>query len=310
MTRGMRLCAFACAALLLACCAGTPGPGRVAPPDASFPVDFAAIARFTEAYRVMRYESDEQVRALVGAPYDSFALVDLPATRNRYMIGTLDTARRQEIWIRGTANFRNALYDLEYRRHFNTELGISLHEGFERMAQAVHDDILPRLRPGYSLVIYGHSLGAAEAVILAMMLDREGWSVSKVYASGQPRVTDAAGEKAFDHLPILRIINVDDPVPYLPPRDLPSAADPYVHVGPAVILLDGPYYALITEDEGNEALAGNYGATLKAEGPVEPVKDHLTPAYLARLEPKLLNAVQVPYAERARYAAPLDAAAH
>lgn len=293
----------AAAALLLGGCAGTVRP-PLSPPDVTFPVDFTAIARFTDAYRIMRYETEAQIKANIGAAYDDFVIVDLPATKNRYMIGTLLTARRQEIWIRGTANFKNAVYDLEYRKHANAKLGIDLHVGFERMALALYDDILPRLRPGYDIVLFGHSLGAAEAVILGMLLDVDGWRVTQIYASGQPRVTDAAGEKKFDHLPILRIVNVDDPVPYLPPRDLPSATDPYVHIGPALVLLDGPYYCLIGEDRGDEALAGSFWAMLGKEGPVEPMQDHLTPAYLARLSPKETNAVQVPWADRARYYTP------
>jgi hypothetical protein len=296
-----RFLLFACAAaaLLLASCAG--GPAIKPPPDVRFPVDFRTIARFTEAYRVMRYDTDAQIKASVGAAYDDFILVDLPSTRNRYMIGTSDSARRQDIWIRGTANFKNAVYDMEYRKHFNAALGVNLHIGFERMALAVYKDILPRLRPGYEVVLFGHSLGAAEAVILGMLLDRDGVKITRIYASGQPRVTDSVGETKFDHLPILRIINPDDPVPYLPPRNLPSAADPYVHIGPALVLLDGPYYSLIGEDEGNEVLSTNYWATLGREGPFEPVSDHLTPAYLALLAPKLDSSVQVPYAERGRY---------
>jgi hypothetical protein len=70
------------------------------------------------------------------------------------------------------------------------------------------------------------------------------------------------------------------------------------------VLLDGPYYSLIGEDEGNEVLSTNYWATLGREGPMEPVQDHLIPAYLALLTPKLDAAVQVPYADRAKHYSP------
>jgi hypothetical protein len=300
----------ACAGLILASCASSstlkaaPDPGLQqgsAPPDVSFSVDFSAIARFSEAYRIMRYETQDQIQAKIGAAYDDFALVDLPATRNRYMIGTLVSARRQEIWIRGTANLRNALYDLRIGMHHSQKLGINLHHGFEMMAMALYADILPRLRKDFDIVLFGHSLGAAEAVVLGMLLDLDHYRVTMIYASGQPRVTDAAGEKAFDHLPILRIINVDDPVPYLPPRAIDSRTDPFVHIGPAVVLLKGPYYALIGEDRGDEALAGAFWGTLAQEGPVEPVIDHLIPAYLEYLMPKLTAAEQVPWADRKQY---------
>ena len=134
-----------------------------------------------------------------------------------------------------------------------------------------------------------------------MLLDADHYRVTKIYASGQPRVTDADGEKAFDHLPILRIVNVDDPVPYLPPRTIDSRTDPFVHIGPAVVLLKGAYYALLGEDQGDEALAQGFWSTLGQEGPGEPVTDHLVPAYLARLTPKLIAAQQVPWADRGLY---------
>jgi hypothetical protein len=274
-----------------------------APPDVQGSVDFAEILRLSQAYRIMRYATEAEIIDALEPSYDALEIVDLPKTENRYMIGTLDGGRRQEIWIRGTANFRNAVYDLRFARHRNGKLGINLHVGFERMALAVYEDVLPRLRPGYDLVIFGHSLGAAEAVILGMLLQTDGYHMKQVYASGQPRVTDAEGEKRFDSLPVLRIMNDGDPVPFLPPRDVPSIKDPYLHLGNAVILLDGPYYCLIGEDRRNEELAASFMQLLSADGTRSPVKEHLIPAYIDRLGAKIPSAVQVPYGERAAYVA-------
>jgi triacylglycerol lipase len=292
-----------CAGLLAyGSCASAPSQ-PLPPPDVAGSVDFAEIVRFSRAYQVMRHGTDGQIHAALDPLYDSLELVDLPKTKNRYMIGTLSGGHRQEIWIRGTANFRNAVYDLRFAKRRNGKLGINLHAGFEKMALAVYQDILPRLKPDYDLVIFGHSLGAAEAVILGMLLQTDGCRVKRVYASGQPRVTDAEGEKKFDSLPVLRIMNDGDPVPFLPPRDVPSFADPYVHLGDAVILLDGPYYCLIGEDRRNEDLAASFWQLLSADDTFNPVKEHLIPAYLSRLEPKIASAVQVPFDERAAYVA-------
>jgi triacylglycerol lipase len=264
-------------------------------------VSFSQIHHLSEMYGIMRDKGEAQIRETVGKEYNQFALVDLPATENRYMVGTLHALRRHEIYIRGTANMKNVLSDLAYRPYFNQRLGINLHGGFETMALAVYQDVLPRLNPGYELVIFGHSLGAAEAVILAMLLDQDHRKVRQVYASGQPRVTDVAGEKKFDYLPVLRIINEDDPVPYLPPRAIVSVSSPYMHVGNAVVILDGPYYCLLAEDTCDEALASDFWHTLAQEGPVAQVEEHFIAAYIARLTPKLTGAVQVPYAERYAY---------
>jgi hypothetical protein len=290
-------------ALSLLSCAGSPTSPSLPAPDVSGTVDWATILKFSEAYQFMRHHSAPEVTAAFTGSYDEFAVVDLAAMKNRYMVGTHLSARRQEIWVRGTANFKNALYDVKFAQRRNEKLGIKLHLGFEEMALALYNDILPWLHKDFDLVIFGHSLGAAEAVILAMLLDTDGYRVSQVYASGQPRVTDAEGEKKFEHLPILRISNPDDPVPSLPPRDIPSPKDPYVHIGNVVILLDGPYYCMLSEDRSDETLAGSFWKALSAEGPIEPVQDHLMPAYIEKEKPKVTVAVQVPYADRAAYAA-------
>ncbi|MBE3063623.1 MAG: lipase family protein, partial [Spirochaetes bacterium] len=205
-------------------------------------VDFAELLHLSEAYRSMRDDTEQQIRQDWSASYDELAVVDIESTRNRYMIGILDSAKRVEIFIRGTANRQNALADMKVAKRRNAKLGINLHRGFEDMAMAVYQNILPRLHPGYELVIFGHSLGAAEATILGMLLSADGWRVARIYASGSPRLTDAAGAAAWGSLPLIRIVNEGDPVPLLPPRTLISPADPYVHIGDAVALLDGPYY--------------------------------------------------------------------
>ena len=283
--------------LALLGCASRPAPVPMTP-DVAGTVDFAGIQRCTEFYRIMRYQGDAEIQSMVGTQFDDFVLVDLPAIKNRYMIGTDNAARRQEIWIRGTANWKNVLYDVKYQKHRNTKLGINLHVGFEEMALGVYGDILPRLHRGYDLVIFGHSLGAAEAVILAMLLSVDEYRVTQVYASGQPRVTDGEGENKFDFLPILRIINEGDPVPFLPPRNIGIPGDPYMHLGQAVVLLDGAYYCLLAEDTSEEALVSDFWKTLALDGTLALVKEHLTPAYLQRIAPKLTSAVQVRYADR------------
>jgi triacylglycerol lipase len=287
------------AALLLTSCV-TP-PVQAAGLDVTGAVDFQTIIRLAEMYRIMRYDTPEQTRAVLGPRYDQFSLVELPATRNLYTLGVSDSGRVQEISIRGTANFRNAISDVEFGEHMNVKLKVDLHRGFEAMAMAVYNDVLPRLRKDYPVVIFGHSLGAGEAVILGMLLSVDGFTVSHIYASGQPRVTDAAGAERFAYLPILRIVDEGDPVPDLPPRSLPSASDHYVHFGTELYLLDGPYYCLVGQDTGDDALAGDLWKALAKAGEETPIRNHLMPAYIERLTPKLDSALHVPYAERTRY---------
>jgi hypothetical protein len=295
-------CTAAALLVILCSCRSAPPASAVDGPAAKRPVvDFAEILRLSEAYRSMRYDSDQRIRQDWGAYYDDLAVVDIESTRNRYMIGAVPAAKRQDIFIRGTANRQNAIADMEIAKRMSAKLGINFHRGFEDMAMAVYKEIVPRLRPGYRLVIFGHSLGAAEATILALLLSADGWQVARVYASGSPRVTDAAGAALCGALPLIRIVNEGDPVPLLPPRTLISPADPYVHIGDAVVLLDGPYYCVLGEESKSEPLAVDFWRSLKANTLRGDVMEHFIASYLERIRPKAIEAVEVPAADRALY---------
>lgn len=77
-------------------------------------------------------------------------------------------------------------------RRFYTSLG-TLTAGVERAADAVYEDLKPHLKKEYPIIVMGHLLGAAEAIIVGMFLQREGYSLDKIVASGIPKVTDEAG---------------------------------------------------------------------------------------------------------------------
>ncbi len=277
--------------------------------DAPEKIDFREIWRLSDAYRAMRYDSVPAIHASLDPSYDELVVVDLPQTRNRYMLGTLTGKKRHGIWIRGTANTSNMFSDLEFAKRPDSRLGINLHRGFATMANAVYGDIVPRLRPGYELVIFGHSLGAAEATILGMLLSMDGWKVTRVYASGCPRLTDAEGARKFAALPVLRIVNEGDIVPLLPPRTFVSPRDPYVHLGPAVVLLDGPWYGLVGEQLGDESLGPEIWRSVMLYGLRSDIKEHYIVSYLERLAPKQASAVQVPWDQRSQYL-PLKGGVH
>jgi hypothetical protein len=279
--------------LALASCRALP---QVPPADAEAPaLDFRRIYHLTEVYAAVRYDDAAKIRADWAPYYDRLEVVDLQRTRNRYLVGTLEAARRQEIVIRGTTNLKNIFYDARVGLRWNRELGLRLHAGFEAMALVLHEDILPRLDRGCELTVMGHSLGAAEAVILGMLLARDGFRVQRVYASGQPRVTDAAGALKYAGFGVLRIVNDNDPVPLLPPHG-------YRHLGPAVLLLDEAYFCYLNGDFQHERLAADLWQNRnRGERVPEQFREHSVLDYLARLNPKLTSAVQVPFAQRWRF---------
>ncbi|MCX7037863.1 MAG: hypothetical protein NT005_01820, partial [Spirochaetes bacterium] len=87
----------------------------------------------------------------------------------------------------------------------------------------------------------------------------------------------------------------------LPPRTLISPADPYVHIGDAVVLLDGLYYCVLGEESKSEPLAVDIWRSLKTNSLRGDVKEHFIASYIERIRPKAAGAVEVPAADRARY---------
>jgi triacylglycerol lipase len=294
----MRLRLALAAVLVGALCACRSTPAVV---DTWAPkIDFSEILHLLEVYRSVRYDSAGSVDADWGRYYERLEVVDLPATRNRYLLGRLPGGR-QEIVIRGTVNWTNAAFDVRVRRRWNPELGIVLHSGFEEMAAVLLEDLSPRLERSGEVVIFGHSLGAAEALIVGMTLQHRGYQVRQVYGSGQPRVTDTEGARRYALFPLLRIVNENDPVPLVPSvRDI-SPATSYCHFGDALVLLDGPYYSYFEGDYVDEELGAVFLNNLMHGRFIEEFREHSVANYIARIEPKLQDAVQVPFRDRLRY---------
>ncbi len=107
---------------------------------------------------------------------------------------------------------------------------VRVHQGFVAALASIWPGILEYLRvePRKPLLLTGHSLGGALAVLAAFVLrfreDDEGFTrpaLAGVRSYGQPRVGDAAFAETFDRAlrPLhWRVINHRDVVPRLPPR--------------------------------------------------------------------------------------------
>ncbi len=156
----------------------------------------------------------------------------------------------QYVAIRGTANVQNALLDLDVQLNPDADLKIVLHQGFSLAAKAIYQDLLPFLnsktRTQTQIHTTGHSLGGAVAVIVAMYLQHDGYNVQNVITFGQPKVTNVSGARAFENMPLTRVVTPLDMVPLVPPlsplqlQDL----DIYWHLGQEVILLDKHQHAV------------------------------------------------------------------
>lgn len=119
--------------------------------------------------------------------------------------------------------------------NFNARISpADLHQGFEQAAAAIWERITPELSQAHAagrpILITGHSLGGALAIVTAERLAREsGFAPTAIYAYGMPRVGGAAFAQAYNRdlgAVTYRVVYGLDLVPTVPPLELG-----YSHVG-------------------------------------------------------------------------------
>lgn len=171
------------------------------------------------------------------------------------------TKDKQWLVFRGTDPkfFCNVLTDTEYQL---VPSGISpnlrLHHGFFAAAKSALKGF--RVDPSKRLIIAGHSLGGAVATVAGLLLQDQGYLIDSVLTFGQPQVTDQKSifesEAIFEVLPLLRVINADDPIPYLfwlIPAEKRNT-DPYRQFGPELRIgineMDTSQFAYLTWPTG------------------------------------------------------------
>jgi len=167
---------------------------------------------------------------ILDGPADGFTyketLYDVKTDLQGY-IGILPTTKSIYVVIRGSSSVMNWLDDFEVKLvPYNSfpECNCKIHYGFYNSALAVVSKttntvkILQKQYPDYSVVVTGHSYGAACGQILAMELVKNGINV-KLYNYGQPRVGDA-NYATFVNTKIqeyYRATHNKDIVPHVPP---------------------------------------------------------------------------------------------
>ena len=266
-----------------------------------FNISIDELAELLSFQRSIRLDPVPKILADWDRRLEKLTLRELKKSENRYAYAVDPLRRRQVIAIRGTANLVNALLDLESWKDKSPALGIKLHHGFEAAATIVFEDVRSYVDRDMPIVVCGHSLGAAESIILGMLLTKAGYKVEKIVASGPPKVTDAEGWLAYDSLPVVRITAAFDPVPFLPPAGLYPKA-PFVQGGPLLMLLDGPC-ATIAPPSFYDEMRSAFDETKGAAGHFDVV-DHRVWTYLARAEEKRQSLTFVPFPEWRAFAKP------
>lgn len=242
-------------------------------------MDFAEVLEFARRASAA-YQDEAAIRSVVG-PKPVLTVSNLRGVDVRAFVEVDEGERRQWVVVRGTANLPNAAEDADYVKVDSPELGIAVHRGFLDDERAVWSFVQPLLRPGFETRITGHSLGGALAVLVAMRLRMQGTPIARVVTFGQPKVTNEAGVARFRDLPLLRIVNHDDPVPLLPWETRGAALDGFFrHLGAEMWLTDRGTWEFFTEHRAERYLLTSFAAHVGRENP----KEHEMARYLAKIE--------------------------
>jgi triacylglycerol lipase len=240
--------------------------------------------------------------AVIRSQYPATVRVGSPGkTDAQYFLEQDDSAKVQYVAIRGTANRKNLLEDVEMKIREDLALAIPVHAGFDATARVLYADMKPHLKQNYKTYITGHSLGGAIAALLAIHMVEDGYKVEKVVTFGQPKFTTTNGVEKLEFLTLTRVVDENDIVPMLPPTTIVNRLyGVYEHAGPEVVLLDGPHYVYLPTHDAGRISIGEFGRSLS----LASLADHHMDNYLGRIAAKTGNAVAVPYNEREKYVAP------
>ncbi len=210
-----------------------------------------------------------------------------------FFLATRDIKQTQAIVVRGTANLENVLVNISLELLADESTGLVLHRGYTETAKKIIAALKPSLKKDHVINTIGHSLGGAIALIMATMLDQQGYKIDQVVTFGQPKVSNITAAEKMRHLSILRVVTATDPVPLLPlldPLDINNLKI-YWHAGIELLLLDGRQYAIIDKLTSMLRAADFSPQAMNDEG----LHQHRMQAYLDQLETKTSQAERVEY---------------
>ncbi|MFO1090696.1 MAG: lipase family protein [Hyphomicrobiales bacterium] len=214
----------------------------------------------------------------------------------QYFLLTNDKKKVQAVAVRGSDNNVNWSLDMDTMGDDDAAAGILMHAGFRQAAEAIWQDVRPRIKKGYTVYLTGHSLGGAVAAILGIYMRKAGIKVGGIITFGQPKFTNLAGAEHYADLPLVRIIYQNDIVSLLPP-EFNQTNQRFAHLGTALNIFDGPYYTPITEQQAFQYSTNSFQSMMTQSS----VPDHHLEWYLASLAAKQNGAIAVPFAQRNQY---------
>lgn len=240
------------------------------------------------------YQSEQDIeQVLVSQGYKLKQFKQLEGYSVAYVIATNDTTKTHTIAVRGTSNIENIIVDAAFVLVADKITGIDIHQGFLVSARDIYQQILPEINPDYTISTIGHSLGGAAALILAMMLDAQGYHVGEVITFGQPKVTNISGSRKFQHLDVKRLVTQKDVVPLVPPLDPMDMMNLSIfwHQGTEIVLLKNNQYSVLT-GINSMMRATDFLNDMPSE---HNLNNHFMSTYISQLKTKLDSPEAVPY---------------
>ena len=207
-------------------------------------IDWNNIRWFARLSAMVYKKDNEEIKQR----YKNYRIYINTINEIKYIVLYDDIKREQYISIRGTSNSHNALQDINFFKDKSYRLDIEMHTGFHRTAEMIADDLLARLDKTWTTWVTGHSLGGAEALIVAWYLDYSGHTIAECVTFGQPKVTDSHGiRKMRGKIKLTRVVNETDVVALVPPAG--THMNRYAHLGDMIKLLDDGKYCYLCEPD-------------------------------------------------------------
>jgi len=217
----------------------------------------------------MAYKSQNAIKEAYGMNTN---VVEDNERNMRYFLVTNDRAKTQTIVLCGAVPESSTVGNAMIKK-----VDIFTTFGFDKAADQIDTTLVKFLKKDFSLSIFGHSLGAALAVLFGLHLQTGGFKIEKVITFGQPKIVKEKETAAYRLLPLTRVIDYNDPVP--------SLFAGYIHVGQEVVLFSDSYY---TFQKG-------HGTGVSVERSYD--YNHAE-SYLRNISKKLKAAVLISYEER------------
>jgi predicted lipase len=183
--------------------------------------------------------------------YHEATVFDATTSTEALLGGIVSEPESLIIAFRGTNEPRDFIMDAKFlgKRSWVFDADVHVHRGFDAGWFGVANQVINRVKGIKRIIVTGHSLGGARAILCAAHLYELGLPVTDVITFGCPRVGNGAFRDYYNaklHNETLRFEAQGDPVPWTPPWLLNG----YRHVGRAVylrasgeIVVDPPLWA-------------------------------------------------------------------